>query len=39
MHEKLIQTIAQKVPFSKDDVSLCEKYFESISFPKNQIIE
>jgi CRP/FNR family transcriptional regulator, anaerobic regulatory protein len=39
MLDKLLQTISQKVSFAPEDIALCEKYFEPISYPKNQIIE
>jgi CRP/FNR family transcriptional regulator, anaerobic regulatory protein len=39
MFDKLLQTISQKVSFSPEDIVLCEKYFEPISYSKNQIIE
>lgn len=39
MLDKLIQTISQKVSFSKEDIALCEKYFQPISYSKNEIVE
>ncbi len=39
MQTKLIEAISQKVQLSPEDVALCTKHFEYISFVKNQIIE
>jgi CRP/FNR family transcriptional regulator, anaerobic regulatory protein len=39
MPTKLIEAISQKVQLSIADIELCKKYFESVSFNKNEIIE
>jgi CRP/FNR family transcriptional regulator, anaerobic regulatory protein len=39
MQTKLIEAISQKVQLTAVDIELCKKYFESVSFTKNEIIE
>ncbi len=39
MHDQLLNLINQKVALTDSDKELCKKYFEFVSFPKNQIIE
>lgn len=39
MHEQLLNLITKKTALDNDDKELCEKYFESVSFSKNTIIE
>jgi CRP/FNR family transcriptional regulator, anaerobic regulatory protein len=39
MQTTLIQAISQKVQLSSEDIELCKKYFEAVSFTKNEIIE
>ena len=39
MVERLLEIIAKSVPISKVEEDLCKKYFDDISFKKNQIIE
>jgi CRP/FNR family transcriptional regulator, anaerobic regulatory protein len=39
MFDKLIHTISQKVTLNENDIKLCSTYFETISYPKNYIVE
>jgi CRP/FNR family transcriptional regulator, anaerobic regulatory protein len=39
MQTKLIEAISQKVQLAPDDIEMCKKYFEHISFAKNEIVE
>lgn len=39
MHEQLLKLISQNVMLSDSDKALCEKYFESVLYPKNCVIE
>ena len=39
MQSKLIEVISQKVQLTAEDIELCKKYFEAVSFTKNEIIE
>jgi CRP/FNR family transcriptional regulator, anaerobic regulatory protein len=39
MQTTLIQAISQKVQLANEDIELCKKYFEAVSFAKNEIIE
>lgn len=39
MYQQLLKDIALQSKLSEFDIELCEKYFESILFPKNKVIE
>jgi len=39
MHKHLLDIVSQKVLLSDADALLCQKYFEQVRFPKNQVIE
>ncbi|SHM16696.1 Crp/Fnr family transcriptional regulator [Flavobacterium saccharophilum] len=39
MHDQLLNLITKKIVLANYDKELCEKYFETVSFSKNTIIE
>lgn len=39
MHENLLKIIRQQVTISDKDAELCKHYFESVTFPRNSIVE
>lgn len=39
MHSNLLNIISKQVNLSHAGIELCKKYFESIRFPKNRVIE
>ncbi len=39
MHRKLIDTIAKTVVLTKEDIQLCDQYFETVSISKNTVLE
>jgi len=39
MHDQLLNLVTKKVVLTNDDKDLCKKYFETVSFSKNTIIE
>lgn len=39
MHTQLLKLISQNVMLSGSDITLCEKYFKPVLYPKNRVIE